>query len=432
MIRISCLSCGIATALVSVGATALEYEYSVAAGAGTSDNVTRVPTGEIEEDLTTAGLELTLTSREHRYDADIDAALSFIDYRNDTFESDVAGAAELGFRYRFVPESFEWVITDSFGQATFEPFEAQTPETLENVNYFTTGPEGVFRLGSVGQLRALARYSMTSYEESGFDDERILGGLSLGRELSSRGTLSVNATTERVEFDDPELGSNYDRHSAYLGYEIESARTRVRAEAGYSEIHDVGDSSGSPLFGLEIAREISQYSLLTFAAGVGSSDAAEAMRFDNVLGGITPGRPEQVSSTDPFESTYATLHWQFRAPRTTIALSANYVDDAYETLSELDRVGSFLFASVERQLTNRFSVRAEGSIDNSDYQTIDQDDEETRLGVYVTWNIGGRLYLELYGENFDRTSTNDLSEYEETRVFATLSWRDQGGMATAR
>jgi hypothetical protein len=404
----------------------------VAAGAGRSDNVTRVPTGEIEEDLTTAGLDLWITSEEHRYDADVYADLSYIDYRNGTYESDLSGSAELSFRYKFLPDSFEWVVTDSFGQATFEPFEAQTPDTLENINYFTTGPDLGFRIGSVGELRALARYSMTSYEESDFNDERILGGLSLGRELSSRGTLSINATTERVEFEDPEFGSDYDRHSAYFGYEIESARTRVRAEAGYSEVHDVGDSSGSPLLGLELARELSERSVLTLLAGIVSSDAASAMRFANVLGGSVPSRPEQISSTDTFESTYATLQWQFRAPRTTVALSVNYVDDAYVTLSELDRVGNFLFASVERQLTNRLTVGFEGAIDKSDYQTIDQDDEETRLGLYLTWNVAGRLYFEVYGESFDRSSTNPLSEYEETRVFATLSWRDQGGVPVGR
>jgi hypothetical protein len=432
MIKLAVAACGIAAMLMSVGAAALEYEYSVSAGAGTSDNVTRVPANQIEEDLTTGGLDLRLTSQERKYEADIYADLNYIEYRNDTYESDVAGSAELGFRYMFVPDGFEWVITNSFGQGTTEPFEAQTPETLENINYFTTGPDGVVRLGSFGNLRALARYSRTDYEESDFNDERILGGLSLGRELSGRGVLSINATTERVEFNEPELGSDYDRHSAYLGYEIESARMHVRAEAGYSEIHDFGDSSGSPLFGLEIARDVSPNSVLTFAAGIGSSDAAEAMRFDNVLGGSTPGRPQQVSSADPFESTYATLHWRFRATRTTVSVSANYVEDVYETLSELDRAGGFLYASVERQLTNRFSVRAEGTIDSTDYQTVDQDDEETRFGLYLTWNVMGGLYFEIYGENYDRTSTNNLTEYDETRVFATLSWRDQGGVSGAR
>jgi hypothetical protein len=430
--RVSAASSGAAALLTAFGAAAVEYEYSVTAGAGSSDNITRVPAGEIEEDVTTAGLDLRLTTQERRLDVDLDIDLAYIDYRDNTFESDVTGIAEANIRYKIVPESLEWVFTNSYGQVTLAPFEAQTPETLENINYFTTGPDLTFRLGSFGSLRVLGRYSTTSYEESEFDDERILGGLSLGRELSGRGILSINGTTERVEFDDSDFGSNYDRHSIFLGYEIESARTRLRAEAGYSVIHDLGTSGGSPLFELDVTRDISRRSVLTFLAGIGSSDAASAVRADNVFGGGTPSRPEQVSTTDPFESTYAMLGWRFRAARTSFAISASYVEDIYETLSELDRAGSFFFASVERQLTGRFSIRAEGSIDNSDYRTIDQDDEETRLGLYLTWNISGRLYFEVYGENYDRTSTNPLSVYDETRVFATLSWRDQGGVSAAR
>lgn len=426
------IAIGVAAALWAAGAGAAEFSYGVEVGVGTSDNIRRVPTGEERETMLTTGVEAAVLREEGRLHANVDVDLSYTEYQDNAYDGEVTGMANADFRYLFVPGRFEWILTESFGQGELDPFAASTPDNRENINYLTTGPDFTIHLGSAGSLTLFGRYSMTQFEESDFDDERLLGGLSLGRDLSARSNVSLNATTERVEFDDETAGSNYDRHSAFLRYEIEGARTRIGAEAGYSEIHDLGATSSSPLFELDISRDLSQRSVLTFRAGISSSDAATALRAGNIGGGGSPGGPDQTSSTDPFETRSASLGWQFTTLRTQLNLSAGYDEDRYETDSLLDRDRQFFQASASRQITPRLTLRASGSIYSTDYDTSNQDDDETQLGLYLSWNATGRLFVEVDVENFNRDSSNALTEYDETRAFLRLAWRNSGGASGAR
>ncbi|MGE0030122.1 MAG: outer membrane beta-barrel protein [Steroidobacteraceae bacterium] len=428
----SSIAIGVAAVLWAAGAGAAEFLYGVEVGVGTSDNIRRVPAAEESETILTTGVEMAVQREEGRLHANVDVDLSYNDYLDNAYDGEVTGMANADFRYLIVPGRFEWVLTDSFGQSEIDPFAASTPDNRENINYLTTGPDFTLRLGSVGSLTLFGRYSATQFEDSNFDDERLLGGLSLGRDLSARSNVSLNVTAERVEFDDVTAGSNYDRQSAFLAYEIEGARTTIGAEAGYSEIHDEGTTSSSPLFELNILRNLSQRSALTFRGGVRSSDAASALRAGNELGGGAPGGPDHTSSADPFETRNASLGWQFTTLRTQFNLSAGFEEDRYESDDQLDRQRQYFQASASRQITPRLTLRASGSIYSSDYDNSNQDDDETQLGLYLSWNASGRFFVELEIENFNRDSSNDLSEYNETRAFLRLAWRNSGGASGAR
>ena len=428
----SCIAIVICAAAWVGTAGAAEFLYGVEVGAGTSDNIRRVPSGEESESMLVTGLELALEREEGRLHANVDVDLSYIDYLDEAYDGEVTGMANADLRYLFVPGRFEWILTESFGQGELDPFAASTPDNRENINYLTTGPDFTIRLGSVGSLTLFGRYSATQFEESNFDNERLLSGLSLGRDLSARSNVSLNATTERVEFDDETAGSNYDRHSAFLRYEIEGARTTIGAEAGYSEIHDSGTSNGSPIFELDITRDLSARSALTLRGSLRSSDAASAMRAGNQIGGGSPSGPDQVSTTEPFDMTQVSLGWQFTTLRTTFTISAGYEEDDYEISEQLNRERQNFQASASRQVTPRLTLRARGSLFSSEYDTAGQDSDETQFGLQLSWNASGRFFVELDLDRFNRDSSNASTEYDETRAFLRLAWRNSGGASGAR
>lgn len=423
---------GIAAALLTCGAGAAELEYGVEVGIGTSDNIRRVPANEESETIATAGLDLSLAREGGRVEADVEVDLTYYDYQDNTFDSEVSGIANADMRINFVPERFIWVLIDNFGQTELDPFAVSTPANRENINYLTTGPDLTLRLGSVGSLTLFGRYSMTTFEESNFDDERKLGGISLGRDLSARSNVSLNVTAERVEFEDPAFGSDYDRQSAFLRYEVDGARTRIGAEAGYTEIHDSGDTSSSPLLELDLARDISERSTVTLLAGIRSSDSASALRSAPGAGGGIPSRPGQISTTDTFQTRHATLGWQFNAQRTNVMLSAGYEKDEYDNQSALDLKRNFFQASAQRLITPRLTLRIQGSLYSSESAATSQEDDETRFGLGLSWNAVGRLYVELDVDKFNRDSSNPLTEYNETRAFLRFAWRNTGGPSGAR
>lgn len=426
------ITIGVAAVLFAAAAGAAEVTYGVDVGIGTSDNIHRVQTGEESETMLAAGAELGVLREDGRLHADINVDLSYVHYQDESYDGEVVGMANADLRYLFVPGRFEWVLTDSFGQGEIDPFAASTPDNRENINYFTTGPDFTVRLGSAGSLTLFGRYSATQFEEQNFDDERLLGGLSFGRELSARSELSLNATLESIEFDDPLFGTDYDRRSAFLRYDVEGTRTTLGLEAGLTQIDDGVTTDDSPLFALDISRNLSERSVLTFGAGVRSSDTASALRAGNIGGGGSPGGPDHTSTANPFETRHASLGWQFTTPRTGIDLSVGYEDNAYEDASLPDRERLYFQASASRQITPRVTLRGTGSLYSTDFDTASQDYEEMQIGLYLSWNVTGRFFVDLEVENLSRDGSSQLNDFDEMRAFLRLAWRNTGGASGAR
>lgn len=420
------LTAAIAAVLMTGTATAAEFEYGLSAGVGTSDNITRVPSGGDSETILSAGLDLSLEREGSLLNADVRLDLDYLDYQDSTWDSEVTGMAEADLRFAFLPNRFEWVVQDSFGQMEINPFATPTPDNRENVNYFTTGPNVLFRLGAAGSVTLFGRYSLVDYEDTGRDNDRRMGGLTFARELSARSSLALNASAERIEYDDPAFGSSYDRQTASLRYEISGARTRIAAEAGHTELHDRLETSSSPLLTLEVERDLTRRSMLTLRAGIRSMDDASSLRAGHALGGGVPPRPGQISTADPYETHYASLGWTFTAPRTGFAVSTTWEEDEQELLSALDRERFMIAARAHRQLTPRLRAQAVADFRRNDYGTVGFDDDETHLGLQLAWSAGRQLSVEFELEHFMHDSSNPLNEFDETRAFVRLAWRGRG------
>jgi hypothetical protein len=409
---------------------ATDYEYGVIVGYGRTDNIARVPTNPQTENIALAGLDLSLLRAGGRMTADIDVGLSYYEYLDSTFDSEVLGVANADIRFDLLPDRLGWVVLENFGQSELNPFLAANPDNREYINYFSTGPDLRFRLGSVGELTLFGRYSLTDFGESNFDDTRLLGGTTVSRELSARKSVSFTATTERVEFDDTEFGSNYDRNSAYVGYEVEGARTRLMTDLGYTVIHDREDTNGSPLIYVDLQRDVSDSSTINLRGGVRASDNATSLR-EGTTPGI-PGGPDQASTSVPFDLRYVTLAWEFIARRTQFELSAGYELEIYDQDVGLDRDHVLLRASAEHQLTSRIDVRVQLLHFETDFESGGQQDDERQYGLFLTWNPAGHLFVEADVEWLERESTNFETGFDETRYFLRLAWRDSNRSTGAR
>ncbi len=427
----SLAAAGVAAALLATTAAA-EVEYSVEAGVGTSDNIGRTAEDEESSTILTTGLDLKWLREEGLVNADVDVDLSYFIYDDSDYDSEIVGLATADLRLRFMPDRFEWVITDSFGQTQTDPFAASTPANRENVNFLSTGPDLIFRLGSVAAVTMFGRYSMTTYEDSNFDDTRALGGLSISRNISQRSTVSLNATTERIEFDDPLVGSDFDRQSYYVAYESSGARTRISAEGGYSEIHDFSDSNSYPLIQLNIARDLSPRTVLTLNGGVRTSDSASSLGADDVFGGGGPTRPGRISTTGTFEIRDAGISWQFTAPRTVFTAGLGYEENLYDNESQGDRTRHTVHLTARRQLSSRISLEGHAGLYSNDFEESGQEDDEMQFGIQLAWHATGRLWIEFDVDHVDRDSNVDTTEFSETRAFLRFAWSNAGNRADER
>jgi hypothetical protein len=393
-------------------------DYSIEAGVGYSDNITRVVSDHIDETIAAAGLDLSWAEERRRLSADVDVNLDYLDYLDDTYDSEVVGTADAVLVIGIIPERFTWLVQDSFGQVRSDPFEPVTPETRENINYVTTGPNLTFRIGSAGIVRALARYSESQYEESPLDSDRLTFGVGVGRELSAGSELSLNGLTESIDFDDP-ANVDYDRESIFSSYLLQGSRTEVTIAAGYTWLdRDDGIESGGELLRVDVNRRVSSASTVALSFGSQFTDASEALR--SSVDVPSSGGSSGVASSDPFENRFASLSWSFTRNRTSLALGVRYHRDRYEVTNALDRKLVSWDASFERRLSRTLTAGILASLIEEEFDSTGFQSDETRAGISCTWQMGRRFGLRLLAERLDREASDIGDDVVENRAFLTL------------
>lgn len=419
-------------ALVAIAPAHAELHGNAEAGVGYSDNIGRVPANETDETIGTVGLELDWTERTRRIRGDATVDLSYFEYLDNTYDSEVLGTANGTLALGIVPETLQWVFQDSFGQAQADPFAPTTPATREDLNYFSTGPDLTVRLGSTGFGRLFGRWSSTTYERSPLDSKRTTAGVALGRRASPRSELSLNAVTESVDFDQAS-NTDFDRDSVFVGWNLDASRTVIDAQLGYTWLErDGGDKTGNALVNVVITRDLSASSVLALTLGTQLGDAGDSLRTE-LQGGVVGSGGTQVTATaDPFEQRLASLEWRYNRGRTGFSLGASWTDDDYETQSQLNRTRQVYSASVSRRLASAVDFELFGTLENEDFDSTDLSSDELRLGAVLNWRAWRTLGLRLTAERYDRDTSNGTGEYQENRAFLTLAYYWGGAETTRR
>src|SRR5512138_944271 len=418
------LAACIACALLAGEHAVAEIEYGVGAGVGYSDNILRSDRNEIEETIGIATADLTWLERTRRLDADVTVNLSYFEYLDDTVESEVFGRADGLVVVGLVPERFTWLFQDSFGQVQSDPFLPSTPETRENLNYFTTGPDITLRFGTSTFSRIYGRYSSVDYEESLLDAERLGAGLVIGRRLAS-GELALNGVAEEVTFDElPD--QDFERRHVYLSHSLQGSRTTLSTELGYTWLEMETRETGGALANVSISRQVSSSSTVVLSLGTRFTDASEAMR----SGSVQVGTGGDITATaDPFENRSAELSWRYARNRTTFGLGVSWHDDSYEQQSMFDRTRLAYDLNFTRGLTPTLQAGFRALYTEEEFETTTYEADELLLALDLTWRIARTVSLSLTLDHTSRSAMGDLGEFDENRAYLMVTYRPRGGSA---
>jgi hypothetical protein len=404
---------------LAAGATAQETTFSVSVGATHSDNIGRVGVNEQSDTIAEAGLQLGL-AREGRLETDVSVDLQYLTYLDDTFDDELVGGLSGRLNFAFVPDRFMWIVEDDFGQSFIDPRDIETPANRQNLNVFSTGPTVVLPLGTRTELSISGRWTDVNYEESDLDSERLVGTLALSRAMGDTSSLSLNASSQRVEFDAAPPNSDYDLHSVWLGYRARGVRTTLALSGGVSSLHDFGDSSDGPLFDLTLTREVGARSSLSVNAGTRFYDAADSFVRDRGLQDIVTGNEDAVPARDPFQQDYLTVTWTLEGTRTTLELSADWRDEEREVDASFDRESTGLGLELSRRVGARTGVSVFGRRTEDDFNSSGVDYDEWSVGMGLDWSLSDTLALGLRAEHFegsgDTLAGAGTRDYEENRV----------------
>lgn len=419
-------ACSVLAASMPLVGYAANYEYQLTAGAGHSDNIRRTATNEVDENVARAGLQFSADQRTSRLDADVIGNVAYYDYLDNTYDAELLGNFIGNARVALVQDRVEWLFTDNFGQVLTDPFSPETAENRENINYFTTGPDVTFALGSQTRLRLGGRYALTTYERTPFDSDSVLGDVGLERLLSSASSIALHARMQQIDYDDAELNADYDQSEVSMSYQAEGARTFLALEAGYSQIErdSTDGTDGDLLLRLDVSRRLSasMTGSLTAAREFSSAGAAFASA-QSSGGGIGLGAQPGRQTVDPFTNDYATLGWAFDRNRTSLSLSATHSAHTYEDNPVLDQTLVTFAGGARRELSTATSLLLDVLYMSGTFEEPGRDYKELGAGVTFTWRLSRRLSLSFAYDFWDRDSDVLGGDYSENRYWVQIGFQ---------
>lgn len=395
-----------------------------------TDNVTRVGDNEIDDSIWTVGTSIVLTEATRKMSADVRTVLDYLNYET-IFDSEVVGGLDAIVDFTLIDERLTWNFQDNYGQRLFNPFDTPTPGNREDVNFFSTGPEFELPVGSRHFVGVGGRYSNVNYEVTPDDNERISGFFQFARRSNAETNISLNVSTESVEFSDDDASIDFDVREAFIGYEVNSTRNFININAGYTEVDTGFDVLDGYLLRVDWTRIVSQQKSILLSGGSQFSTQGDIFRFSQT-NGRDIGDTVDVNVIDvPFRSHFFFGRYNVDSDRTGITFEVEWIQDDYEgetptgpggALQSLDRDvirGEF---SVERDISRKIFVDFSLEYGTRDFKFLNRKDDDLSVIATLGYRFSPALNAYFSLLHFDRESSAAVSSFTDERVMLGVAY----------
>jgi hypothetical protein len=397
------------------------------------------------------------TSREGtRLDYRLASNLAVLKYLGGAYSTQPTGYLDGTAFFKIVPSFVSWNFRETYTQLQIDPYAAVTPNNVENVNYFTTGPRFTLRptLRTTVTLDALYSYlssSSSSPQYINIDNHRYGGDLRIDRAFSETSSLYIKGDYEKVDFKDLTINNNFALAEASGGYKLGNGRTALDISGGYSRVktYDVLTTSegpggsresrqdqefDTPVWQMDLSRLITPSQRVALHAAQQFSDPAAAFRlgFDQAVPTVPPPR---VASGEAFKQRSFGLSWHFQASRTSLGVGLSEYQERYVLTTANDRNVKLATVVANRQLSPVLIL---------DFALSYQDQEQVGTGpstggqivtgqsakIYgaltdLRWQVGERLAL-----RFVYAYGRQSGVYSDNQIGVIASWSLVGAQPT--
>lgn len=212
------------------------FEPGVGAGLEYTDNAELAPNNE-EDDLIAIGyVGAKLEQSGGKLSANATASLTYENYTDDTFDDqyyfDFSGAAG----WEMVPERVNWVLEDYFTQRLEESQDPGTPNNIEDVNIFSTGPDVSLPLSPVQTIKLAPRFSDFYYESSDTDNQKYGLQAAWQYKTSATNTAGLGGGVSQTEFEDDDQFPDFFASNIHVLVAGQLSRSRYDLNLGYTHI----------------------------------------------------------------------------------------------------------------------------------------------------------------------------------------------------
>jgi hypothetical protein len=395
----------------------------IAAGVIETDNVERTATDTMSDTIEEVSADVAMHEQTRRLDADVLSNLQYLTYGHHIYSNEVVGNFIGSGTFAILPKEFEWVAEDNFGQQQLDPTTTVTPLNLENVNYFSTGPNLIIPFGSLVHAQVSARYSNVYYQTSDLNNNRGDASVALVRSLSATSNASLNVAAERVLYDDSAANPDYTTQEAYLRYDAQGARSKLAVDLGYDDVTGLSSTGAGALVHFDATRVLSASSRLDLSIGQDISDNSNLLRQLQTQGGLAVNAANLQRANDPFVNRYARLDWQFDRNRTSINFDvARYEERHLEDLG-LNQNRTQTDLAVRRNLAPALTASLGATYARSDYIDSAANYHEVIASAALDWRFGRHLDVRAEYDRFDQRADVTSNEYRENRIGVTVGWQ---------
>jgi hypothetical protein len=409
-------------------------------GARYTDNVGRTDVNEESDTVGIAGVNFGFDVHRPRLDARAAANLQYLEYFESDFDSRVNGGLDGGVGLALLPERLVWVAEDNYGQVSRNRQVADNPDNLQDINYFSTGPDITLPLGARTSVQLSGRWADAYIESGNQDSVTTTGSLALIRQLSSAVSISLNGSYSEIDFDQDQLFVDYTVEQAFLRLALTGARTSLTLDGGGSRLERDRSSSKSEsvLARLELQRQVGARSNLRVVAGTTPSNTQQSFRLDQQSsgvigeqiggGGIDVGPNSEIVAGDSFRSDYVYVTFATDWERSSVTLLLSGRSQEHEVFTTLDRDQYRGTLTYRRDLTQNFSVDLRGTYLEEKFTETGFSFDQWGAGLGMRWKLAQSVSLRASVDHFVGSSDDGSRDFTENRAYLGITYsRDRGG-----
>lgn len=414
-------------ALMAGPASANELTGSLSLGIGQSDNLRRTPDDQLDVGIAFLGGEFGYVRTGSRLNANIIANADYLTYDDSAIEEEIVGGASAFLDYSLIEERFTWTLQYNFGQQVFDPLTPIRPGNREDVSFLTTGPEFSLPLGSRTSLDIELGFSTVQYELRPNDNDRTNVQLGISRDVSDGRTIALIGSEEHVKFDDIVINPDFDRRELFVRWTTLSARNSVNFDIGYSELELDGleEANGGSVIRLDWTRVVSPSTTFSLGGGSRFSDQGNIFRFGQNVRFDIRETDDVIGVATPFRSDFFNVTYTVDRQRTTLNFIARWTGEDYEDDNTFNRDLIRINANLSRQLSRKISGELGLIYSSRNFDTLDREDDDILYQLTLGYEINPAFTTSLSYQHLDRSSTLEIDEFSENRIFLVLSYIPQ-------
>ena len=399
---------------------ATELGYGLGYSAVHSNNMALSSTDPRADWLNIAKGKLALQENDlQNFSARVYSQLEYDDYQHQVFSNQTLFTLNSAATWMIKPQSLSWTAEDYYGQVPIIPFATVTPNNIQNVNVFTTGPNMLVRMDPLNTLAFGARYDNFHAGVANNNSNRVGGFVGWLYQYSPVTVFSLNYHGTHAKYTQNVAASGYNRQDLFLRMNTHLQETAWVADLGGTWLNQTGPGSVNGVYARLLAsHRLTESSTVGVTAMSTITDTEDAILSAETVGGISGG----ISvGTDIYRQDSVSTTYTYSAGYSTDSISLFDQKLKYYT-APLDQLQTGAGVQMGYQFSGTLLGSIFGSYARSKFYESSVINRIGQGGARLTYEARPNIFLALEGQVTRQRSNAAANSYSENRIVLSVSY----------